>query len=238
MEVGLQIFSSEEFGEIRTLGDWENPKFCLADVCRALDLRVDNVVTRLKENTYTIGGISLHPITDSLGRTQMVNFVDEPCLYRIIFTSRKPNALRFQDWIFRVVIPSIRRAGIYTTPQILNQLLNPIEYSKLPPNLKCVYAFEMENSTVKIGYTGNIRQRMRTISSSSGLEIINGYATEFVDSEIAYSIEQACHETFDAYRTKGEFFRISFDEACCELEKYTAKIAEINNRHSDIRIEA
>ena len=114
MEVGLQIFESEEFGEIRTLGDWENPKFCLVDVCRVLDLRVDNVVTSLKGDPYTAGGISLHPITDSLGRTQMVNFVDEPCLYRIIFTSRKPNALKFQDWIFRVVIPSLRKTGFYS----------------------------------------------------------------------------------------------------------------------------
>ena len=114
MEVGLQIFESEEFGEIRTLSDWENPKFCLVDVCRVLDLRVDNVVTSLKGDPYTAGGISLHPITDSLGRTQMVNFVDEPCLYRIIFTSRKPNALKFQDWIFRVVIPSLRKTGFYS----------------------------------------------------------------------------------------------------------------------------
>lgn len=123
MEVGLQIFKSEEFGEIRTLGDWENPKFCLPDVCRALDLRVDNVVKSLKGDPYTAGGISLHPITDGLGRTQLVNFVDEPCLYRVIFTSRKANALKFQDWIFRVVIPSIRKTGAYAaTPKAAIEL--------------------------------------------------------------------------------------------------------------------
>lgn len=233
MEVGLQIFKSEEFGEIRTLGDWENPKFCLVDVCRVMELNPSKVAQRLDKDV-----LFKYPLPDRRGIIQMTNFVNEDGLYDVILDSRKPIARRFRKWITKVVIPSIRKAGFYTMSQIVNQILSSIEETKLLPDSKCVYAFEMENSTVKIGYTGNIRQRMQTISSSSGLEIINGYATEFVDSEIAYSIEQACHETFDAYRTKGEFFRISFDEACCELEKYAAKIAEINNRHSDIRIEA
>ena len=97
-------------------------------------------------------------------------------------------------------------------------------------DLRRVYAFELENGTVKIGYTKNIRRRMQTISSSSGLEITNSYATGFVDSEIAYQIEQACHDTFDEYRVKGEFFRISFADACAELDKYADRIAEENRR--------
>ena len=32
MENQLQIFNNPEFGTIRTLGNWENPLFCLADV--------------------------------------------------------------------------------------------------------------------------------------------------------------------------------------------------------------
>lgn len=232
------VFEYEDFGKFRTRGTWENPEFCLADACRILDLRVDNVVKSLKENPITAGGISIHPITDSLGRIQMANFIDEPCLYRVIFTSRKSNALKFQYWIFYTVIPTIRKAGIYTTSQILNQLLNPVKYSKMPLDLRCVYAVEISNKTVKIGYTGNIRRRMQTISSSSGMEIINSYATEFVDSEIAYSIEQACHETFSKYRLKGEFFRISFADACTELDKYADKIAEKNRMLFEEKIPA
>ncbi len=95
-------------------------------------------------------------------------------------------------------------------------------------DLKCVYAFEMENGTVKIGYTKDIRRRMQTIISSSGLDIVNVYATDFVDSEVAYTIEQACHETFEDYRIRGEFFKISFAEARAELDKYSAIIEELN----------
>ncbi len=105
-------------------------------------------------------------------------------------------------------------------------------------DLRCVYAFELENGTVKIGYTKNIRRRMQTISSSSGLEITNSYATGFVDSEIAYEIEQACHETFDEYRVKGEFFKISFEDACEELDKYADRIAEENRQLVEEKIPA
>ena len=98
-------------------------------------------------------------------------------------------------------------------------------------NLKCVYAFEMENGTVKIGYTQNVRKRMQTIMTSSGLDIVNAYCTEFFDSEIAYCIEQACHETFDAWRVRGEFFKISFADACAELEKYSKIISAENQKN-------
>jgi len=116
MENQIQIFSNPEFGTVRTLGDWENPLFCLPDVCKILDLRVDNVITRLKDDPFTAGGISLHPIADSLGRIQMTNFVNESSLYIVIFQSRKPNALKFQHWVTNKVIPSIRKYGYYVAP--------------------------------------------------------------------------------------------------------------------------
>lgn len=35
---GLQIFNNEEFGVIRTVTKDNEPMFCLADVCKALDI--------------------------------------------------------------------------------------------------------------------------------------------------------------------------------------------------------
>ena len=34
----LQIFSNSEFGEIRTITKDDEPMFCLADVCKALEI--------------------------------------------------------------------------------------------------------------------------------------------------------------------------------------------------------
>ena len=46
----LQIFSNSEFGEIRTITKDDEPMFCLADVCKALEIsNVGNVKQRLSE---------------------------------------------------------------------------------------------------------------------------------------------------------------------------------------------
>ena len=113
----------------------------------------------------------------------------------------------------------------------LQQKLTEIHYETLlNPYMTCVYALEMDNQTVKIGKTRNFENRMRTISSSSGLEVVNCYHTEYVHHDVATKIEKACHETFDTFRTKGEFFKITFEEACAELVKYAEDIKEINRK--------
>lgn len=48
----IQIFSNEQFGNIRIAGTSDNPLFCLAGVCRVLELRVDGVIPRLKRGGY------------------------------------------------------------------------------------------------------------------------------------------------------------------------------------------
>ena len=60
----LQIFNNEEFGEIRTITKDNEPMFCLADVCKALEIsNVGNVKQRLSEkgihtaDTPTKGGL-------------------------------------------------------------------------------------------------------------------------------------------------------------------------------------
>lgn len=87
------------------------------------------------------------------------------------------------------------------------------------PILSCVYVLEMSNGTIKIGYTRDFEKRMQNISGGSGLEITRHYKTDFIDSEIAYSIEQKCHAFFDSWRIKGEFFDIGFEEACAKLKE-------------------
>lgn len=101
----LQIFSNSEFGEIRTITKDNEPMFCLADVCKALEIsNVGNVKQRLSEkgihtaDTLTKGGM------------QKMTFISEANLYKTIFQSRKESAERFTDWVTSEVLPSIRTA--------------------------------------------------------------------------------------------------------------------------------
>ena len=106
----LKIFENASFGEIRVAGTSENPLFCLADVCKVLDLgNPSQVKTRLDD-----GVISNEVIPDSLGRQQEATFVNEDGLYDVILDSRKPQAKAFRKWITGEVLPSIRKSGSYS----------------------------------------------------------------------------------------------------------------------------
>lgn len=112
----LQIFNNAEFGSVRTVLVNKEPLFCLADVCRALDLeQASRVKTRLKQD-----GVTTSKVIDSLGRAQRATFINEPNLYKIIFQSRKPNAEKFTDWVTTEVLPAIRKRGVYAMDELIS----------------------------------------------------------------------------------------------------------------------
>ena len=134
----IKIFNSNEFGGMRTYCDPNTGDvwFCLADVCKALDLvNPSKVKTTLTEkglillnvrdldNTLTISeGI---PTEEMRGNPNMT-FIDEGNLYQVIFQSRKPNAAKFKEWVCYEVLPSIRKHGAYMTAQTIDDILkNP-----------------------------------------------------------------------------------------------------------------
>lgn len=108
----LQIFNSEEFGEIRTITKDDEPMFCLADVCKALEIsNVGNVKQRLS-------GKGIHTAdTPTKGGLQKMIFINEANLYKTIFQSRKESAERFTEWVAGEVLPSIRKNGGYIAGQ-------------------------------------------------------------------------------------------------------------------------
>ena len=117
----IQVFNSPQFGQVRTAGTSDNPQFCLADICRVLDLQSSAVMRRLQDDVITN-----HPILDSLGREQLANFVNEDGLYDVILDSRKPEAKQFRKWVTGEVLPSIRKTGgygMYQVPQTFAEAL-------------------------------------------------------------------------------------------------------------------
>lgn len=105
----LQIFNNEEFGEIRTITKDNEPMFCLADVCKALEIsNPSKVAQRLDEDERT---------KLELGRAGETNFITESGLYAVILRSDKPSAKKFRKWVTSEVLPSIRKNGGYIAGQ-------------------------------------------------------------------------------------------------------------------------
>ncbi len=106
----LQIFNNEEFGSVRTITKDNEPMFCLADICKALEIKnATDVAKRLEEDEVTRLNLG-----SQSGET---NFVTESGLYAVILRSDKPNARKFRKWVTSEVLPSIRKNGGYIANQ-------------------------------------------------------------------------------------------------------------------------
>lgn len=88
--------------------------FVLADVCQALELtHPHKTAERLDQDEK---GSTTIP---TLGGPQEMLIVSEPGLYKLIATSRKPVAVRFDRWVRHEVLPSIRKTGTYGSPSLV-----------------------------------------------------------------------------------------------------------------------
>ena len=121
----IEIFNNTQFGNIRVQKDEDGePLFCLADVCRALEISDPSSVSRQVISEFGCPVLKTGHLTDSLGRIQEANFITEQQMYFVMSSSRKPNAKPFRMWVNTEVLPSIRKHGMYATPATIEEMLN------------------------------------------------------------------------------------------------------------------
>lgn len=111
----VKTFSSEQFGEIRTVTKDGEVWFCLADICRVLELsNPSKVKSRLDDDDTQL--VDLHALTFGYGTVignSMVTFVNESGLYTVVIRSNSELAKPFRRWVTKEVLPEIRRTGQY-----------------------------------------------------------------------------------------------------------------------------
>ena len=102
------VFTSEEFGKVRTLFQNNEILFVASDVCKVLGIKNSrDAVNRLDNDERADVGL-----TDG-SQKRYYNVVTEAGLYNLVLASRKPEAKNFKRWITHDVIPQIRKTGQY-----------------------------------------------------------------------------------------------------------------------------
>ncbi len=86
-----------------------DPWFCFKDICDVLGIKNASDTRKSVDQR----GIATSYTPTKSGEQELL-FINEPNLYRVIFKSRKNEALIFQDWVFEEVLPSIRKTGSYS----------------------------------------------------------------------------------------------------------------------------
>lgn len=189
----IRIFDNPQFGQVRVAVIENNePMFCLADVCKALDLKnPSQVKTRLKGNglqtidnqaLYNNDGVSI----SKLGNT-VATYINEANLYKCIFQSRKPEAEKFQDWVTSEVLPSIRKTGGYIatkeddTPEMImaRAILVANETIERQKQRIAEQNARMESNAPKVLFAESLRAADRSILIGELAKILkqNGYDT-------------------------------------------------------------
>lgn len=111
----LQIFNSEEFGDIRTVTIDNEPWFVGKDVATALGYKntADAIGKHIDTDDKLTSQIAI------AGQRRDVVVINESGLYALIFGSKLESAKRFKHWVTAEVLPAIRKTGSYQKPMTI-----------------------------------------------------------------------------------------------------------------------
>lgn len=157
----IQIFSNDEFGQVRTIEIDGKPYFLANDVATALGYKNTNdAVSRhckgvVKHDTPTNSGI------------QSISYIPEGDIYRLVMRSKLPGAERFESWVCDEVLPAIRKTGGYHLPQTykeaLQELIAKVEENEQLQGQLIEMNDKIEEMQPKVSYLDKILQSPSTV---------------------------------------------------------------------------
>lgn len=110
------VFHNDEFGDLRTIIIDGKYWFVSKDV--ALSLGYSNPRKAIIDHVDAEDKMDGVTIRDSMGREQNPTLINESGIYSLILSSKLPKAKEFKRWVTNEVLPSIRKHGVYATPQV------------------------------------------------------------------------------------------------------------------------
>lgn len=165
----IQTFNFTQ-NEVRTSQDEKGePLFCLTDVAKVLDIQNPNP----SRFNFKEAGVHKMYISFPSGKKE-VTFIDERNLYRMIFRSNKPQAVKFQDWVYDEVIPAIRKTGSYSTTN----------------NKTALEALDMITPEVCYNLNMSKAEWLGGIKAMAGVESLEDLTSEQIAEVIAHALTQ------------------------------------------------
>lgn len=108
----FEIFNKENIGKLSAvIRDDGSVWFLAKDVAEILGMQAKNALRMLDDSDKE------EVFTDIGNGRRKYQFVNEPGLYEMIFSSRKAEAKAFKNWVTHDVLPSIRKNGGYIIGQ-------------------------------------------------------------------------------------------------------------------------
>jgi anti-repressor protein len=144
----IQVFNHPEFGKVRTINEDGKLLYCGKDVATALGyLRSNDALMQ-----HCKGTAIYRPLATA-GGVQQMRFITEPDVFRLIASSRLPNAQRFEAWLFEEIAPKAVKGELISKEQVLGLFNDPDALLKIVTSWKedrdRANALEVENEVMK-----------------------------------------------------------------------------------------
>lgn len=214
----LQIFNSEEFGDVRTMNIDGQPWFVGFDVADALGYKnqSDAIMKHVEEeDRRLILKSQITTLADVPNRG--FTFINESGLYALIFGSKLESAQRFKRWVTSEVLPSIRKTGNYQKPMTPEQMMR-VQLGMIDGHEERISKLE---NTMNIDYgqqRGLEKEVAKVVIESLGGKDSNAYR------EIGKKVFSECnHDIKDYFRvnSRNNIPRLRFDDAVEYIRNWT-----------------
>ncbi len=212
MKNNLEIFSSNEFGELRTINENGKVMFVASDVAKMLGYT--NTSKAISDHCrYVTKRYIPHPQGKG---TLEVNFIPEGDVYRLITHSKLPAAEKFESWVFDEVLPSIRKTGSYTA--------KPLDESKTKR-----LAIMERNAKVR---EAALWAKLAEGSSGTYQQVCKAYAANTLAEKDVVSLPKAEEKTYTATEI-GNMLNVSAHRIGRLANLHKLKTAEYGSWYHD-----
>ena len=207
----LQIFNSEEFGEIRTIEIDGKPYFVGTDVAKALGYSnprkaiLDHCKGVTKRDTPTSSGV------------QLMSYINEGDLYRLIMKSKLPSAEKFESWVMDEVLPAIRKTGSYQKPMTVAEQIQLLAQG----NQDHEERIEKLENTMTIDY--GQQKYLGDLVSKVVIEVLGGKKSNAYD-EIGKKVFAECNRDVKTYfdvNARNNIPKLRYQEAVEYIKEWT-----------------
>ncbi|WP_181985277.1 ORF6C domain-containing protein [Ruminococcus sp. AF17-22AC] len=207
----LQIFNSEEFGDIRTAEIDGKPYFVGTDVAKALGYSnprkaiLDHCKGVTKRDTPTSSGV------------QSMSYINEGDLYRLIMKSKLPSAEKFESWVMDEVLPAIRKTGSYQKPMTVAEQIQLLALG----NQDHEERIEKLENTMTIDY--GQQKYISDLVSKVVIEVLGGKKSNAYD-EIGKKVFAECNRDVKTYfdvNARNNIPKLRYQEAVEYIKGWT-----------------
>lgn len=207
----LQIFNSEEFGDIRTAEIDGKPYFVGTDVAKALGYSnprkaiLDHCKGVTKRDTPTSSGV------------QSMSYINEGDLYRLIMKSKLPSAEKFESWVMDEVLPTIRKTGSYQKPMTTAEQIQLLAQG----NQDHEERIEKLENTMTIDY--GQQKYISDLVSKVVIEVLGGKKSNAYD-EIGKKVFAECNRDVKTYfdvNARNNIPKLRYQEAVEYIKGWT-----------------